>query len=41
MYLNVGFALMGYGLLGVFTVLALFIATIVMLVKAFPAKDEE
>lgn len=37
--LNLGVQLMGYGLLGVFSVLVLFYFTIQLLMKVFPHKD--
>ncbi|MGI6404377.1 MAG: OadG-related small transporter subunit [Oscillospiraceae bacterium] len=37
--LQLGFQLMGYGLLGVFSVLFLFIVMILGLTKVFPPKD--
>lgn len=37
--ISLGFQLMGYGLVGVFTVLILFYFTIQLLMKLFPHKD--
>lgn len=37
--ISLGFQLMGYGLVGVFTVLILFYFTIQLLMKLFPSKE--